>query len=54
MQDIFKNYIQSISSKFSHKVNYGEVTVLGDNLKEINYDLSEVWSGLSKVIKKVK
>ncbi len=41
-------------NQLTHKVNYGEVTVLGDNLKEINDDLSTVWSILSKVIGKVR
>jgi len=41
-------------NQLTHKVNYGEVTVLGDNLEEINDDLSVVWSSLSKVIGKVR
>jgi hypothetical protein len=41
-------------NQLTHRVNAGEVTVLGNNLKEINDDLSIVWSGLSKVIKKVR
>jgi len=41
-------------NQLTHKVNLGEVTVLGDNLKEINDDLSVIWSSLSKVIRKVK
>jgi len=41
-------------NQLTHRVNAGEVTVLGDNLKEINDDLTSVWGSLSKVIKKVK
>jgi len=41
-------------NQLTHRVNSGEVTVLGDNLKEINDDLTAVWCRLSKVIKKVK
>jgi hypothetical protein len=41
-------------NQLTHKVNSGEVTVLADNLKEINDDLSIVWKGLLKIIKKVK
>lgn len=41
-------------NQLTHKVNAGEVTVLGDSLKEIEDDLSIVWSSLSKVIKKVQ
>ena len=41
-------------NQLTHKVNTGEVTVLGDNLKEINDDLTATWGRLSKVIKKVK
>jgi len=41
-------------NQLTHKVNLGEVTVLGDNLKEINDDLSVFWGILSKVIGKVK
>jgi len=41
-------------NQLTHKVNLGDVTVLGDNLKEIEDDLSIVWSSLSKVIRKVK
>jgi hypothetical protein len=36
------------------RVNAREVTVLGDNLKEINDDLTATWDSLSKVIMKVK
>jgi hypothetical protein len=41
-------------NQLTHRVNAGEVTLLGDNLKEIEDDLSIVWGSLSKVIKKVK
>ena len=41
-------------NQLTHKVNLGEITVLGDNLKEINDDLSIVWKSLSKVIGKVR
>ncbi|TET09714.1 MAG: MobC family plasmid mobilization relaxosome protein [Candidatus Atribacteria bacterium] len=41
-------------NQLTHRVNSGEVTVLGDNLKEIKDDLSIAWGSLSKVIKKVK
>jgi len=41
-------------NQLTHRVNAGEVTVLGENLKEINDDLAAVWGGLSEVIKKVK
>jgi hypothetical protein len=41
-------------NQLTHRVNAGEVTVLGDNLKEINDDLNAVWDSLSKVIGKVK
>jgi len=46
--------IGSNLNQLTHRVNSGEVTLLGDNLKEINDDLSIVWDSLSKVIKKVK
>jgi len=41
-------------NQLTHKVNLGEVTVLGDDLREINDDLSIVWKGLLKVIGKVR
>ena len=41
-------------NQLAHRVNAGEVTVLGDNLKEINDDITVAWDSLSKVIKKVK
>ncbi len=41
-------------NQLTYKVNSGEVTVLGDSLKEINDDLSTIWGSLSKVIGKVK
>ena len=41
-------------NQLTYKVNAGEVTVLGDNLKEIKDDLTIAWDSLSKVIKKVK
>ena len=41
-------------NQLTHRVNAGEVTVLGNNLKEINDDLAVAWDSLSKVIKKVK
>jgi len=41
-------------NQLTRRVNTGEVTVLGDNLKEIEDDLAVVWGSLSKVIKKVK
>jgi len=41
-------------NQLTYKVNSGEVTVLGDDLDKINDDLSIVWKGLLKIIKKVK
>ena len=41
-------------NQLTHRVNAGEVTVLGDDLKEINDDLTVAWERLSEVIKKVK
>jgi len=41
-------------NQLTPKVNAGEVTVLGDNLKEINDDLATTWDSLSRVIRKVK
>jgi uncharacterized linocin/CFP29 family protein len=41
-------------NQLTYKVNAGEVTVLGDNLKEIKDDLTVALDSLSKVIKKVK
>lgn len=41
-------------NQLTHRVNSGEVTVLGDNLKEIKDDLSIAWDSLFEVIKKVK
>lgn len=41
-------------NQLTYKVNAGEVTVLGDNLKEIKDDLSIAWDSLFEVIKKVK
>ena len=41
-------------NQLTHRVNAGEVTVLGDNLKEIKDDLTATWDSLSKAIKKVK
>lgn len=41
-------------NQLTHKVNARKITVLGDDLKEINDDLTEAWDRLSKVIKKVK
>jgi len=41
-------------NQLTYKVNLGDVTVLGDNLKEIEDDLSIVWDNLLKVIKKVQ
>ena len=41
-------------NQLTYRVNTGEVTVLGDNLKEIKDDLTATWDSLSKVIKKVK
>jgi len=43
-------------NQLTHKVNSGEVTVLGENLKKINGDLTATWGSLnlSRVIKKVK
>jgi len=35
-------------------MGFRPVTVLGDNLKEIEDDLSVVWNNLSKVIGKVR
>jgi len=39
-------------NQLTHRVNAGEVTVLGDNLKEIKDDLTVAWGSL--FIKKVK
>jgi len=41
-------------NQLTHSVNAGEVTVLGNNLKEINDDLAITWESLSMVIRKVK
>src|SRR3972149_7724687 len=41
-------------NQLTYRVNTGEVTVLGDNLKEIKDDLTVVWDSLFEVIKKVK
>jgi translation initiation factor 1 (eIF-1/SUI1) len=41
-------------NQLTYSVNAGKVTVLGDDLKEINDELTSVWGRLSKVIKKVK
>ena len=41
-------------NQLTHRVNAGEVTVLGDNLREIKDDLTVVWGSLSKVIRKVQ
>ena len=41
-------------NQLTHRVNAGEVTILGDNLKEIKDDLTATWDRLSEVIKKVK
>ena len=41
-------------NQLTHRVNAGEVTVLGDNLKEIKDDLTVAWGSLFEVIKKVK
>jgi len=41
-------------NQLTHRVNTGEVTVLGDNLKKIKDDLTVAWDSLSEVIKKVK
>ena len=41
-------------NQLTHRVNAGEVTVLGDNLKEIKDDLTVVWNSLSKVVRKVQ
>lgn len=41
-------------NQLTHRVNAGEVTVLGDNLKEIKDDFSIAWGSLFEVIKKVK
>jgi len=41
-------------NQLTYRVNAGKVTVLGDDLKEINDDLNAVWERLSEVIKKVK
>jgi len=41
-------------NQLTYRVNAGEVTVLGDNLKEIKDDITVAWDSLSKVIKKVK
>jgi len=41
-------------NQLTHRVNTGEVIVLGDNLKEIKDDLTVAWDSLSKVIRKVR
>jgi len=41
-------------NQLTYGVNAGKVTVLGNDLEEINENLTSVWSRLSKVIKKVK
>jgi len=41
-------------NQLTYRVNAGEVTVLGDNLKEIKDDLTVAWDSLFEVIKKVK
>ena len=38
--------------QITYKVNSGDVTVLGDELKEIKEDLRVVWGKLAKVLKK--
>ena len=40
-------------NQLTYRVNAGEVTVLGDNLKEIKDDLKAVWGKLSKMLKKI-
>ncbi|MFA5015024.1 MAG: MobC family plasmid mobilization relaxosome protein [Actinomycetota bacterium] len=40
-------------NQLTYRVNTGEVTVLGDNLKEIKDDLKAVWEKLSKMLKKI-
>jgi len=39
--------------QLTYKVNNGDVTDLGPNLKEIKDDLGDVWVKLSKVLKKI-
>lgn len=41
-------------NQLTYSVNAGKVTVLGNDLKEINDDLATTWESLSKVIRKVK
>jgi hypothetical protein len=41
-------------NQLTYNVNADKVTVLGDDLKEINENLTAVWGRLSEVIKKVK
>jgi hypothetical protein len=41
-------------NQLTYSVNAGKVTVVGDDLKEINDDLTAVWGRLNEVIKKVK
>jgi len=41
-------------NQLAYRVNAGEVTVLGDNLKEIKDNLSIAWDSLFEIIKKVK
>ena len=41
-------------NQLTYSVNAGKATVLGDDLKEINENLTAVWGRLSEVIKKVK
>ena len=38
--------------QLTYNLNNGDVTVLGDNLKEIREDLRDIWSELLKVLKK--
>ncbi len=40
-------------NQLTYRVNAGKITVLGDNLKEINEDLKAVWEKLSKMLKKI-
>lgn len=45
--------ISNYLGELTHKVNSGDLTFLGDNLKEIKEDLRDVWAKLSKVLKKI-
>ena len=48
--------LREVSSYLGHvtwMINKGDITVLGDELKEIKEGLGDVWTELSKVLKKI-